>query len=209
MASAAMADWREEASDSEVDFDSSTSDMGDGYDTLDDQIADEEQGEGGIALEEEGTASDYEQLLARAYSLLGENNPGLARRTHMKVMTVPNVLRQGTKKTVFVNFMDSCKKMRRQPKHVMDFLLSEMATSGSFDGQQRLVVRGRFAPKNFEALLRSYIYEYVICNGCKDIDTTLSRENRLLFVRCEQCGSSRSVAPIKAGYIARVTRLRA
>jgi translation initiation factor 2 subunit 2 len=44
----------------------------------------------------------------------------------------------------------------------MDFLLSEMATSGSFDGQQRLVVKGRFAPKNFEALLRRYICKYII-----------------------------------------------
>ncbi|KAK1677851.1 hypothetical protein QYE76_038699 [Lolium multiflorum] len=186
MASAAMASWREE----------------------DPEVVEEEQGES-IVLEGEDTEENYEQLLGRLYSLLGENNPGLAGRTHMTVMTYPILLREGTKKTVFVNFMDSCKKMRRQPKHVMDFLLSEMAATGSLDGEQRLVVKRRFSPRNIEALLRRYIYEYVICNGCKGTDTTMSRENRLLFLRCEQCGSSRSVAPIKAGYIARVTRVRA
>uniref|UniRef100_A0A0A9FUC8 Pco083605 n=1 Tax=Arundo donax TaxID=35708 RepID=A0A0A9FUC8_ARUDO len=31
-----------------------------------------------------------------------------------------------------------------------------MGTSGSLDGQQRLVIK-RFAPKNFEAILRRYI----------------------------------------------------
>uniref|UniRef100_A0ACD5YBA7 Uncharacterized protein n=1 Tax=Avena sativa TaxID=4498 RepID=A0ACD5YBA7_AVESA len=205
-----MADWREEASHSEVDDDSYTSDMGDGDDhlDLDDQIVEEEGGECTL-LEAEDTDEDYQQLLGRVYGILGEKNPGLARRTHTTAMTLPRVLREGTKKTVFANFMDSCQKIRRDPQHVMDYLLSELATSGSLDGQQRLVVKGRFAPRNFERPLRGYIYEYVICNGCKGTDTTLSRENRLLFLRCEQCGSSRSVAPIRAGFIARVTRIRA
>uniref|UniRef100_A0ACD5WSK2 Uncharacterized protein n=1 Tax=Avena sativa TaxID=4498 RepID=A0ACD5WSK2_AVESA len=187
-----MADWRDEASDSEVS-----------------EASCREGGEEDTVLEGEDTDEDYEQLLGRVYGILGENNPGLAGRTHMTVMTSPSVLREGTKKTVFANFMDSCQKIRRDPRHVMDYLLSELATSGSLDGQQRLVVKGRFAPRNFEQLLRRYIYEYVICNGCKGTDTTLSRENRLLFLRCEQCGSSRSVAPIRAGFIARVTRVRA
>ncbi|MCL7021711.1 hypothetical protein MKW94_018917 [Papaver nudicaule] len=51
--------------------------------------------------------------------------------------------------------------------------------------------------------------EYVICNGCKSPDTILSKENRLFFLRCEQCGSGRSVAPIKAGFVARVGRRKA
>lgn len=50
-----------------------------------------------------------------------------------------------------------CSRMHRQPDHVMNFLLAEMGTSGSLDGQQRLVVKGRFAPKNFEGILRRYI----------------------------------------------------
>ncbi|KAK8949940.1 hypothetical protein KSP40_PGU006547 [Platanthera guangdongensis] len=47
--------------------------------------------------------------------------------------------------------------MHRQPEHVMMFLLAEMGTSGSLDGQQRLVVKGRFAPKNFEGIVRRYV----------------------------------------------------
>ncbi|KAI8559116.1 hypothetical protein RHMOL_Rhmol04G0148900 [Rhododendron molle] len=63
----------------------------------------------------------------------------------------------------------------------MIFLLAEMGTSGSLDGQQRLVIQGRFVPKNFEGILRRYI-NYVICNGCKSPDTILStKESSLLF----------------------------
>ena len=121
-------------------------------------------------------------------------------------MRPPQVLREGTKKTVFVNFMDLCKTMHRQPEHVMTYLLAELGTNGNLDGQQRLVVKGRFAPKYFEGILRRYVTEYVMCNGCKSPDTVLTKENRLFFLRCEQCGCSRSVAPIKAGFVARVEK---
>jgi translation initiation factor 2 subunit 2 len=42
----------------------------------------------------------------------------------------------------------------------MAFLLAELGTSGSLDGQQRLVVKGRFAPKNFEGILRRYVSKH-------------------------------------------------
>ncbi|KAK6124900.1 hypothetical protein DH2020_016420 [Rehmannia glutinosa] len=181
--------------------------------SLSDIIGEDEEGEG-IILQQypwEGTDRDYEyeELLGRVFNILRENNPELAGDRRRTVMRPPQVLREGTKKTVFVNFMDLCKTMHRQPEHVMTFLLAEMGTSGSLDGQQRLVVKGRFAPKNFEGILRRYINEYVICNGCKSPDTILSKENRLFFLRCEKCGSGRSVAPIKAGFVARVGRRKA
>jgi len=156
----------------------------------------------------EGTDRDYkyDELLGRVFNILREHNPELSAERRRTIMRPPQVLREGTKKTVFVNFMDLCKTMHRQPEHVMAFLLAELGTSGSLDGQQRLVVKGRFAPKVFEGILRRYVNEYVMCNGCKSPDTILTKENRLFFLRCEQCGCSRSVAPIKAGFVARVGR---
>ncbi|KAL8106508.1 eukaryotic translation initiation factor 2 subunit beta-like [Apium graveolens] len=183
-------------------------------DDLDDNIGEDEEGEGIVLQQQlpwEGTERDYEyeELLGRVFNILREHNPELAGDRRRTVMRPPQVLREGTKKTVFVNFMDLCRTMHRQPEHVMTFLLAELGTSGSLDGQQRLVVKGRFAPKNFEGILRRYINEYVICNGCKSPDTILSKENRLFFLRCEKCGSCRSVAQIKAGFQARVGRRKA
>ncbi|KAK9941004.1 hypothetical protein M0R45_017634 [Rubus argutus] len=181
---------------------------------LDERTGENEEGEGivlGASYPWEGSDRDYhyEELLGRVFNILREKNPELAGDRRRTVMRPPQVLREGTKKTVFVNFMDLCKTMHRQPDHVMAFLLAELGTSGSLDGQQRLVVKGRFAPKNFEGILRRYVNEYVICIGCKSPDTILSKENRLFFLRCEKCGSGRSVAPIKAGFVARVGRRNA
>ncbi|AQK73584.1 Eukaryotic translation initiation factor 2 subunit beta [Zea mays] len=65
-------------------------------------------------------------------------------------------------KTIFVNFVDLCKTMLRQPEHVMIFLLAEMGTSGLLDGHQRLVIKERFVPKKFEAILRRHITYYLL-----------------------------------------------
>ncbi|KAL9998380.1 putative translation initiation factor IF2/IF5 [Helianthus debilis subsp. tardiflorus] len=161
----------------------------------------------------EGTDRDYkyEELLSRVFDTLRESNPELAGEKRKTILKIPEVLREGTKKTVFVNLVDICKKMHRQPEHVMTFLLAELGTSGSLDGQQRLVVKGRFAPKSFEGILRRYMNEYVICNSCKGGDTRIEKdkENRLIFLKCDKCGSERSVAPIKAGFVARVGRRKA
>ncbi|KAL6557101.1 hypothetical protein OROMI_017451 [Orobanche minor] len=180
---------------------------------LDDTIGEDEEAEGVVLQQNpwEGSDRDYEydELLGRVFNNLRENNPELAGDRRKTVMRPPQVLREGTKKTVFVNFMDLCKTMHRQHEHAMTYLLAEMGTSGSLDGQQRLVVKGRFAPKNFEGILRHYMNEYVICNGCKSTDTILSKENRLFFLRCEKCGSGSSVAPVKAGFVARLSRRKA
>lgn len=171
------------------------------------------------------------------------------------------------------------------------YLLAELGTSGSLDGQQRLIVKGRFLPKSFETVLRRYVNEwvararargalwaawaaargvcmcacgllrggarsamrggaaaqrvhahgprhaaraaapfhqlpcaplpppppphtrtrarrYVLCPGCKSVDTLLDKDSatRLMHLRCQQCGASRTVSAIKSGFVARVTR---
>ncbi|EFJ51608.1 eukaryotic translation initiation factor 2 beta [Volvox carteri f. nagariensis] len=151
---------------------------------------------------------DYEELLERVFGILRERNPELTGERRRTVLKPPQVAREGTKKTVFTNFMDLCKAMNRQHEHVSQYLLAELGTSGNLDGQQRLIVKGRFLPKSFETVLRRYVNEYVLCPGCKSVDTLLDKDSatRLMHLRCQQCGASRTVQAIKAGFVARVTK---
>ncbi|KAL6223968.1 hypothetical protein ACLB2K_002825 [Fragaria x ananassa] len=105
--------------------------------------------------------------------------------------------------------MEHCKTIHRQPEHFRNFFLAELGTIGSLDGQQRLIIKGRFTSTNLERILLRYVNDYVICLGCKSIDTVLSKESRLSFIRCEKCGSGRSVPPIRQGFVARVGRRHA
>lgn len=90
--------------------------------------------------------------------------------------------------------------MHRQPKHLLDFLLAELGTSGSVDGNSQLIIKGRFQQKQIENVLRRYIKEYVTCHTCRSPDTILQKDTRLFFLQCETCGSRCSVASIKSGF---------
>jgi translation initiation factor 2 subunit 2 len=47
--------------------------------------------------------------------------------------------------------------MNRTEEHVQSFLLAELGTSGSVDGNRRLIIKGRFQQKQIENVLRKYI----------------------------------------------------
>ncbi|KAL9232765.1 hypothetical protein vseg_007835 [Gypsophila vaccaria] len=144
----------------------------------------------------------YAELLEKIYGVVGNTA-----RTGMK-LPVPEVLRQGTKKTVLVNFLDFCKTMHRSPEHLQGYLEAELATNAAVDGKNQLVFNGRFQVKHFESVLKKYAGDYVLCPGCKSPNTILNKENRLMFFRCEACGSSRTVAPIKRGFEAQIRRVK-
>ncbi|CAK9785870.1 hypothetical protein CC85DRAFT_288862 [Cutaneotrichosporon oleaginosum] len=154
----------------------------------------------------ENRNATYPELLKRFYTLLHVNNPELAGEKRRYTIVPPQVTREGTKKTSFANFVDICRRLHRQPEHVLMFLYAELGTQGSMDAAQRLILRGRFNQKQIENVLRKYIVEYVTCKICKSPDTLLGKENRLYFLTCEGCGSRRSVAAIKAGFQAQVGR---
>eukprot|EP00892_Ulva_mutabilis_P003938 jgi/Ulvmu1/1916/UM012_0076.1 len=69
----------------------------------------------------------YEELLERVYGILSEKNPELSSVKKRILLRPPEVQREGTKKTVFANFMDLCKMMNRNSEHVQQFLLAELA----------------------------------------------------------------------------------
>ncbi|GLE02181.1 hypothetical protein PINS_up011019 [Pythium insidiosum] len=155
----------------------------------------------GVLVQDPATYSYKDDLLARIMAKLHENNPELSDRKRHS-MKPPQLMRVGTKKTLWVNFQEICQMMHRNPEHVLQFTLAELGTEGSIDGNQRLVIRGRYVPKYIESLLRKYITEYVTCQMCRSPNTTLTRDSvsRLYFVHCQDCGSSRSVSAIRSGF---------
>jgi len=143
----------------------------------------------------------YAELLERAFGELREKNPNMVTGEKRKfTIKPPLVQRVGSKKTAFVNFNPICKLLHRQPQHVLLFLLAELGASGSIDGSDQLIIKGRFVQKQIENVLRRYIKEYVTCHTCKSSETILQRDDRLYFLQCETCNSRCSVAPIKSGF---------
>ena len=126
----------------------------------------------------------YDELISRVYDIMREKNPSLGESKKFQ-MKPPNVSRAGTKKTAFINFVEICRlwvdatqrvvtrstcRLKRQPKHVMQFLMAELGTSGSVDGSNQLIIKGRFQQKHFETVLRKYI------SGLKGCGTFVGRD---------------------------------
>jgi len=176
----------------------------------------EEEGEGDDIVSKSGHAwagldrdYTYDELLKRVFDIMREKNPDMVAGERKKFnMKPPRVMRVGTKKTSFSNFKEICKMLHRQPEHLLAFLLAELGTSGSIDGSDQLIIKGRFQQKQIENVLRSYIKEYVTCHTCKSRETMLQRDTRIYFLQCETCGSRCSVTSITSGFKA-VTGKRA
>jgi translation initiation factor 2 subunit 2 len=143
----------------------------------------------------------YDELLDRVVDLLQTNNPALVQKTKRNIKP-PQLTLLSSKKTLWVNFQEICSMMQRSPDHVYAFFMAELGTEGSIDGNQRLIIRGKYVPKYIESLLRKYVVEYVTCEMCRSPNTDLKKDagSRLHFLKCNDCGSSRSVAVIRSGY---------
>jgi len=161
----------------------------------------------GEPTEDDTREYTYEELLTRVFDIMRAKNPNMIEGGKRKfVMKPPQVVRVGTKRTSFVNFTDICKILHRQPKHLLAFLLAELGTSGTVDGTNQLIIKGKFQQKHIENVLKRYIKEYVTCHTCRSPETILHKETRLFFLQCETCGSRCSVASIKSGYQAVTTK---
>ena len=119
----------------------------------------------------------YDELLDRVVDLLQANNPDLIEKKRTRIKP-PQLQLLSSKKTLWVNFQEICSMLQRDPQHVYQFFMAELGTEGSLDGNQRLIIRGRYLAKYIESLLRKYVAEYVTCEMCRSPSTDLVRDQR-------------------------------
>ncbi|EAS05981.2 domain found in IF2B/IF5 protein (macronuclear) [Tetrahymena thermophila SB210] len=151
-----------------------------------------------IPVEKKDFEPQYYQLLDRINDILKRNNPSLQEgKTKISIKT-PQIEKMG-KKTAWLNFMDIVNKMKRDPQHVQQFVVTELGTEGTIANNQLILKSSKFNDKHFESIIKKYIAEYVQCSLCKSPNTKLTKDTntRLFMIECDQCKSSRSVATIK------------
>jgi translation initiation factor 2 subunit 2 len=159
-------------------------------------VADQEP----VAAPTQTSEFNYGEMLGRAYTILQEKNPELQTKK-TRTLQPPNVGRIG-RRIVWTNFATTCQALARPEEHVQAYCLAELGCEGSVDGKHQMTLKGKYVSKDLEILLKKYIGEYVTCRMCRNTDTTLNRDSvtRLSFLQCDNCGSRRSVAPIRQGY---------
>jgi len=102
-----------------------------------------------------------------------------------------DIIQEG-KITIFRNFIDVTDKLRRDPQHLLQFLLRELGTPGSIEGR-RVVFKAKINPQNINEKIQNYTDTYVICSECGLPDTKMVKEDRTVILECEACGARRSI----------------
>ncbi|MCL1904820.1 MAG: translation initiation factor IF-2 subunit beta [Methanomassiliicoccaceae archaeon] len=146
---------------------------------------------------------DYLSLLDRAKNCLPETIENHERFSLPEI----DVLQEG-KITVVRNFIDITDKLRRDPQHVLQYLLRELGTPGDVDGR-RAVLKAKLGAAQISTRIQEYTDTFVICSECGLPDTHMSKEGRTLVLECEACGARRPVNAKKSSKSDAPSELRA
>ncbi|MFA5405789.1 MAG: translation initiation factor IF-2 subunit beta [Candidatus Nanoarchaeia archaeon] len=98
--------------------------------------------------------------------------------------------------TIINNFKQISDYLRREPAHLLKFLVGELATQARLDGQ-RADFTGRFRSEEINKKVITYIDNFVKCKECGKPDTKLVKDDRLTMMKCMACGSKKPVRSIK------------
>ena len=96
------------------------------------------------------------------------------------------------KTTVLENFSEIAGKLNRDEAHFLKYISGELGTAAKINGT-RAVFNGKFEPQQFVDIVEEYVADFVICSECGRPDTKLIKEDRVLMLLCEACGSKRPI----------------
>jgi translation initiation factor 2 subunit 2 len=130
-----------------------------------------------------------------------KNNPLLTKKTKVSI-SLPQVGPLGSRKSVWANFEEIINSIERKLEHAQTYVGTELGTEVNLNEKNQLVMKGRFTPKQIQAILKNYLKDYVKCKNCKSYKTELERDAsaRVYILKCKACGASNSVSNVTKGF---------
>lgn len=134
--------------------------------------------------------NNYEELLNEAYTKI---KPVESRVDRFEIPKAEGHI-EGVK-TIITNFKQICSYLRRDPEHVLKFVLKELASPGAIKGD-RLIITRKISSSMINEKIKLYADTYVICKECKKPDTELKSQDRIHFLNCLACGAKKPISKI-------------
>lgn len=98
-------------------------------------------------------------------------------------------------KTVIINLKKISRDLRRNPEHLLKYLLRELATPGKFEGE-RAIFGTKVSASAINKKIKKYASEFVFCSECNKPDTNLTEEKSVVYLHCQACGAKKPVKRI-------------
>ncbi len=109
---------------------------------------------------------------------------------------IPKILGhvQGNR-TILSNFLQIAGILRREPEHLLKYILKELATPGEIKKSGSVIVGTKVSASRINEKIKQYSNEFVLCQECGKPDTKIEKEGNFSFLKCHACGAKH---PIKA-----------
>ena len=144
------------------------------------------------------SALQYYNLLSRVMEQLNKNKEEEGEKMKLDL----SVLRKSRK--TYINIVKIANQLNRQPEHVSHFISKFLLAEGTINKEGQLILSGSFLQSAVEKSLRQFIENYVVCKSCESVeDTFICKENKLYFLKCDKCKSSRCVGNSVEGFTAK------
>lgn len=130
---------------------------------------------------------EYKALLKRA----NERMPDVVHeRDRFEIPKIRGHI-QGNR-TVLSNFGQIANQLRRNPEHMIKFVLRELASPGELKGG-RAIIGAKVSASRVNEKIRQYAIAFVLCSQCGKPDTNLLMEGDFMILKCSACGHSAQV----------------
>ncbi|MBD3204562.1 translation initiation factor IF-2 subunit beta [Candidatus Woesearchaeota archaeon] len=126
---------------------------------------------------------DYMKLLKKAREELPDS---VLENERFKIPKVKGHI-QGNK-TVLSNFVQIANHLRRDPEHMLKYILKELATPGQIK-KNNAIIRSKVSAKRINNRIDEYAEKFVLCQECGKPDTKINIKNRITRIKCTACGA--------------------
>ena len=126
---------------------------------------------------------EYEQLLDTAI----KNMPEVILAKERFEMPKVRGHIQGNR-TIISNFYQIASTLRRQPEHLLKFILKELATPGELK-KTGVIIGRKISASIINEKIKKYTNEFVLCRECGKPDTQIITSENISYLKCLACGS--------------------
>ena len=98
-------------------------------------------------------------------------------------------------RTIISNFIQIANVLRREPEHMLKFVLRELATPGEIKKSGSIIVGSKVPASRINEKIKQYANYYVFCYECSKPDTKIEKEGNFNYIKCMACGARH---PIKS-----------
>lgn len=98
-------------------------------------------------------------------------------------------------KTILSNFIQIANMVRREPGHMLKYILKELATPGDIKKSGSVIIGTKVSATRINEKIKRYCEDFVLCKECGKPDTKIIKEGPFSYLKCMACGAK---YPIKS-----------